>query len=247
MSMAAMVQEILADTHLLVSSTDVYRKICASMRHHREKRLWFSDRKFQFNLIQGVSEYGPDQGVPPDLVEISGKVIWTLIGGDESSRWGVQRVTHNDFDRLRIAGSTVQSQPSYWDWFANRLRLYPVPVSSTDLLEGRYVVDIGVPVVKYESGSFVFYDPAGTTKWDSTQLDAYNNDWLDPKGAYHLIRTRALHLLYKETLHDSDMANDYLSSWLEQVGVMEDETDAKDVGNTTISPCILDDDALRSW
>lgn len=238
MSIAAIREELKADLHSLVDDTSINRKIVAAMRHHRDKRLWFSERTFSFNLQAGVATYPPGNGPPPDMVEVVGRTLWVLIGGSQDNRWPVTREPSAQLEYFKQDG-TGQSQPDVWDWHASQLRFYPVPISSDDVVEGRYVVDIGVPVVKWEAGAFVFYAPDGLTKLSTAELDAWENDWTDPRGAYHLIRTRTAHTLYKDYLKDPEAANEQLASWLEQVAQLEGETEARTAGATEIAGYIL--------
>lgn len=239
MTIAAIKQELLSDLHSLVDETSVNRKIVAAMRFHREKRLWFSERTFSFTLEAGVANYSPGNGIPPDLVEIVGKTLWVLIDGSQDSRFPCTRVPSAELEWWKQDG-TGQSHPEIWDWHANQLRFYPIPSSTTtDVVEGRYVKDIGVPVVKWEASAFKFYSPDGLRLLSSTELDLFNNDWTDPLGAYHMVKARAGYLLCKEFLHDAEQAESYLSSWLEQVAVLENETEAKTAGATEIVGCIL--------
>lgn len=234
-------EELRADLHSLVATEAIDRKIIGAMRFHRGKRLWTSERTFRFNLTAGRTNYGPGDGygLPGDLVEIVGKTLWVLIGGSEEQRVPCIRDSTASLEHQRTGG-TSRGQPDTWDFFANQLRFYPTPISSTDEVEGRYVVDLGVPVVKYEAGAFKFYAPDGIRELSATELAEFNNDWLDPRGAAHLIRTRAAHDLYKQVLRDDEAAQTYLTAWLEQVGVLEDETEAKTAGATEIVPWILD-------
>lgn len=238
---ATLREELKADLHSQVDDTSINRKIVAAMRFHRDKRLWFSERTFQFKLTAGKSTYKPGEGPPPDLVEIVGRELQVLLGGDEAQRESVWRVPPAELDARRYEG-TQQSTPEDWDFYGNQLRLWPVPDSSTDQLYGRYVSDIGVPVTRYENGAFKFYAPNGVTQLTSTELDKFSNDWLDMKGAYHLIRTRTGYLLYKEFLRDAEAADDWLAQWLEQVNQAEIETEKRTVGSSFIVGTILGDD-----
>lgn len=240
MSIATIRQEILDDSHSLVSATTVDRKIVSAMRFHRDKKLWFSDRKFKFQLVEGQGSYTP--GASPlmeKVAEIVGKVVWVLIGGSEDQRWPVSRVTRNEFEYYK-QGGTSKSQPDIWDFHAGQLHLYPTPSSSTDLLEGYFVSDIGVPVLKYESGAYKFYAPDGVRLLTATEVDNFSNDWTSPQGAGHMIRARASYLLYRDNLSDPDRAQDWLTTWLEHVAQLEDETDMKTTGAVEIEGCILD-------
>ena len=237
-TIGAIAAAIKADTHSLADSTTVYRCIIKAARFMRDKRLWFSEKTFAFNLQDGVAAYKPGNGPPADLVEVVGTTLWVLIGGSQDQRYPCSREPSAFMDYQRMAG-TIESQPEYWDFHGGQLRFYPTPSSSSDVVEGRYVSDIGVPVTKWEAGAFTFYTPDGLRKLTTAELDAFANDWTDPRSAGDMVSARASHVLYKEFLRDAEMADTFLSTWLELVGQLETETEAKTAGATEIVPNIL--------
>lgn len=239
MSLGSLRQEIIDDAHSLVEAGVVDRKIIAAMRFMRDKRMWFSERSFSFKLTAGRAVYSPGDGLPNDVVEIVGKELWVLVGGSQDSRQACYRTATGSFEQAKLDG-TGKSQPELWDFYGNQLRFYPTPSSSTDVVEGRYVVDIGVPVVRYEASAYKFYAPDGLRQLSAAELAAFANDWTDPRGAGPMIRARAAHLLYKEYLRDTEQADAWLTTWLEHVAVLENETEAKTAGATEVVPCLLD-------
>jgi hypothetical protein len=78
------------------------------------------------------------------------------------------------------------------------------------------------------------------------ELDAYTSDWFDYVGAYHQTRTRAAYTLAKEVMRDADLANDYLTQWLEQVASLDVETEQRTGGMTEILGTILGD-GVSAW
>jgi len=234
-----MKQEILSDTHALVSDDDVYRKILSAAQHMRDKRLWYSDRKFSMSLQQGVSEYGETEGLPAGCAEIVGRNLYVLIGGSEDQRQPVVRIASSEFDYEKQLG-TSQSQPEVWDFQYRKLRLLPVPISSADVLVGRFVRSVEVPKVRYENAAYKYYSPDNQRELTAAELDSFDSDWFDQDGAYHMVRNLAMYKLYKETLRDPEVAQDFLQQWLEQVGVLEDETEQRTSGATEITAHIID-------
>jgi hypothetical protein len=238
--------EIAADLHLLVDDTTINRAICKAARFQRDTRRYFSERTFSFALTQGTSSYAPGNGPPLDLVEIVGPVLYLLVNGSEDDKRQVWRVTSREYD-ARTVGGTSQSEPTIFDFWAGKLRLYPTPDSTSYLLTGRYVRDLGVPEVRYEGGSFKFYAPPdGVRQMSTDELDAYTSDWFDYVGAYHQTRTRAAYTLAKEVMRDADLANDYLTQWLEQVASLDVETEQRTGGMTEILGTILGD-GVSAW
>lgn len=239
-NIATLRAEISADMHLLVDDTTINRAICKAIRFARDTRRYFSERTFSFALTQGTSNYTPGgNGPPDDLVEIVGPLLYLLVGGSDDDRRQVLRVTSRELDAARIGGIS-QAQPDRFDYWAGQLRLYPTPISSTDVLTGRYVRNLGVPEVRYEGGVFAFYAPDGVCKLSTAELDAFTNDFLDYQGGYQQTRTRTAYVLAKEVLRDANLANDYLTQWLEQVSQLDIETEQRTGGATEIAPCILD-------
>lgn len=249
MNVQSMKEELKADLHLLVDDTRIYRKILESARFMRDKRYWFSERTFAFTLTAGKQFYTPGAGPPADLVEIVGIELQLLVGGSEDMRLSLWRTTSREFEARRHAG-TQQDQPRVWDFWGNQLRFYPIPESSTDVVTGRYVRDIGVPQARYNTAAsgFKFYAPTDATReLTTTELDAFTNDWFDPRGAYHMVKARAAYLLCQD-LHDPDQANTYLSEWLELVGQLDAENEKRG-GATEIQGVLLDadDDVMDVW
>ena len=111
--------------------------------------------------------------------------------------------------------------------------------------EGRFVTDLGVPEVRWEAAAFAYYQPGGLRKMTTAELDGFTNDWVDPKGAYHMIRARAMYLLHRN-LRDSQAADEWLSMWLEQRAALEEETEQRTAGALTIQGTILGD-TVGSW
>lgn len=235
MSLGTLMQSITEDLHSLISSDQVYRKLIDSMRFHREQRLWFSERTFRFNLVADKAEYAPGEGPPLDMQEIVGKELWLWIDGDTDSRDVITRLPSREMESMKISGME-SDQPVYWDFWGNKLRFWPTPDSADDQVEGRYVVDVGVPVARYENSAWAFYAPDGLRKLSAAELAAFSNDWTDQRGAGPMVRNRAMHLICKEYLRDFDAANEFLSLWLEQKAQVEAETEAKTAGATEVVP-----------
>lgn len=234
-------QSMLADLHALVSADDITRKLIEAIRFHRGKNLWFSERTFSFRLRGGVEQYAPGDGngLPSDLVEIVGRYLWVTEGNPEieTYRLPVQRIAPEEMEghRSRTIG---RSEPQVWDFFANRLRLWPVPDDDLDVLSGRYVSDIGVPLALYTGGAWVFKTPNGSR----TLSDGYTSDWFDPNGAEPAIRRYGMYLVYKDVLQDSARAQEALLGWSEFWNIVQDESEGKTAGSLSLQPALLGDD-----
>lgn len=234
-----MEQEIYETLHALVSKTKIRHRVLTACRFHREKRYFFSERTFKFNLTQGRYEYRPGDGfgLPDDLVEILGSTLWwTPSGGTQAEP--VYRLDRDSMDWERAIESTSQGEPEDWDWWNGALRLSPIPNDSGDTIEGPYVRDLGVPVKKYNTGTsaWEFYTPDGAATLDGSFGEG--NHWFDEKGGYHLVKYRALYLCFQEILNDPERAQESLGTWLEERSRLEDETEGKS-GPEAIPPSLF--------
>lgn len=228
-------QMVAEDTKGLYGTATITRKIIDAINHHKIQRLWFSEKTFRFNLASGVSTYlpGDGQGLPEGLIEIVGRRLWVLQGGSEQARYPCHRVdTETLEDRKAFSTS---STPTSWDFYGGFLRLDPVPNNSADVLEGRYVSNIGVPLARYTEGAWSFRDPAG----GAALADDYTSDWFNNPTAAAMIRHRAVYLLHSETSRDGEAAQTALQLWLEAKIVVEEENEGKE-GPVEITPWLLD-------
>lgn len=230
-NIGSLVNWIIADLHTPGIENVIRRYIVDAMVFHRNKRYFFTDRKLQFNLTSGRSDYraGDGFGLPHDMVEVAGRHIWILLGGSEDQRDICERASHSLFEESISAWGTSKSQPDIWDWRGKTLRFSPTPTDSTDVAELWYLTNLSIPRVTYESGSFAFYHP--TTGEDITgTIDEWVNDWTSQEAGAAAIRNRAMYSVQKYFLRDMEAAQDSLAGWLEAVGQLEDETESKNAG-----------------
>lgn len=228
MNLDTMEREIAETLQLLASSSatqKVRHRILSSIRFHREKRYFFSERTFTFVLAAGRWEYRPGDGhgLPGDLVEIIGNVLWLTPEGSDQ-RTPLDRLDRQEMDWRRGFDASSIGEPSEWDWFEGALRLTPIP-DAADTISGPYVRDLGVPQKKWNAATsaWEFFTPNGA----ATLTGDFTNHWFDPLGGYELIKERALSLVYKDVLQDEGMANQHMTTWLEEKGRLEDETEGK--------------------
>lgn len=233
-NLATMEQECYETLHSLVSTTKIRHRILSSVRFHREKRYYFSERTFRFTLERGRHEYRPGDGhgLPDDLVEILGSTLYLTPSGSTQST-PIYRLDRDGMERDRYLEGTTLGEPEAWDWWTNALRLSPVPDDSGDTLEGPYVRDLGVPQKKYEASAWVFKTPDGA----ATLNGDFTNHWFDPQGGYELVKHRALYLCNMEILKDPASAQDHMTTWLEEKARLEDETEGKS-GPEEIPPAL---------
>jgi hypothetical protein len=237
MNLGTMTQAIVEDIHSLAPQSVVWRKIIESIRFHREKRYWFNERNFNFSYVIGVRGYKPGDGngLPDDLVEIVGNFIYVRAGGVTGSyRNVVQRITSEEMEH-RIAYNPGKAIPQVWDFWNMTLRFDPPPPNSTDMVQGRYVTDIGLPRASYSGAAWVFTTPNG----DKPLTGDFTSDWFDEKGAFNMVKMYATYLIYANYLRDADAATEALSRWLEETGSIAEENEGK-TGPLLITPTLLD-------
>lgn len=236
-NLATMEREIYEDLHSLASTTKIRHRILWAIRFHREKQYFFSERNFKFTLTDGRAEYRPGDGygLPADLVEIIGSILWWSPGGDPDYKEPVRRVGRDTWEWDVAVEAGYRGEPELWNWFDNALRLSPTPNDSTDVLEGPYVRDLGVPVKKYNTStsSWEFYTPDGNATLSGDFGEG--NHWFDQLGGYHLIKCKATERCFRQILQDTPSADEYLTMWLEEKARLEDETEGK-TGPDQIEP-----------
>lgn len=224
---------IVADLHVPGIEAIVRRYVVDAMTFHRNKRFFFSDRLHRFNLTANRRDYtvGDNFGLPADLVEIASRTIWILLAGSDDQREPCIRTTTSLFEDSMVAWGVNSSYPEEWDFRNRTLRFSPVPNSSSDIAEFRYLTNIGIPRIAYESGAFAYYHPT-TGEVITSEIDSWANDWTSQEAGATALRLRAQYMLQKQYLKDLEGAGETLGAWLEAVGQLEDETESKHAGVT---------------
>lgn len=240
-TLGSLKQQVIDDLHTPGIDDLVRRKCIQAMRFHRDKKFYFSDRECRFTLTPGRQVYRPGDGygLPGDLVEIASRVIWILISGSEDMRWPCHRVTTDNFEVSRGAWGSSRSQPEEWDFRTGALRFSPPSSSDTDVAELRYLANITFPLVNYELGAYVYYHPETHVALTTDQVDAWTNDWLEQEKGFAAIYARTKYHIAKEYLRDMELANDELTTWLEMVGQLENETESKTGGLSELPATIM--------
>lgn len=244
-TLGSIVQQLVDDLHVPIPEV-VRRKAVQMMRYHRDRKYYFSDRVHRFTLTQGRYDYKPGDGfgLPADLVEIQGQVIWILVGGNDDMRVPCYRITSPSWGRSKASWGTAKSQPEEWEFRAGALRFSPIPSSGTDDAELRYLTSTLIPRLNYENGAYVYYHPTTGQRLSSTDLDNWTNDWTSQEGGQAALMARTRYEVQKSFLGDPEGAQDSLTSWLEMVAQLENETESKMGQVAQLGGCLLgpDDD-----
>lgn len=248
-NIGAIVAWVIADLHVPGIEAVVRRYVVDAMTFHRNKRYFFSDRTIKFNLTANRRDYKPGDGfgLPPDLVEIASRTIWILLSGSNDQREPCIRTSTTLFEESIAAWGNSKSYPEEWDCRGSAivngaggviLRFSPTPTSSNDVAELRYVSNLLIPRISYESGAFAFYHPT-TGENITTEIDNWVNDWTVQEAGAAAIRLRAQYSVQKSYLRDSEGAAETMMGWLEAIGQLEDETESKMAGITYLEGSIL--------
>lgn len=234
------VAALTADLRNLVSADAVKRSLVESIRHHRNRRLGQSEATFSFALADGVADYAPgDDGggagsagdyLPQDFQQVIGDRLFAETTGTDH-RTEVFRVTPERMEQLRSMDPGESQVPEAWDVFGGKLRVWPTPDESATLLEGRYQLDLGVPIVQYVGGAFKYYEPRPDHTTEIT--DAWAPGWFHEHNV-QMIEAYAKHLLWKQ-MKDYEAADQWLQTWGERLADIQDEVEGL-TGPLTITP-----------
>lgn len=233
---------IMEELHISGIDDVVRRNICDAMTFHRNRRYFFTDRTLRFNLTAGRRDYKPGDGygLPADLVEIASRTIWIWLAGSADQKEPCIRTSTTLFEVIDAGWGNSQDHPDTWDFRGGMLRFAPTPNSAADVAELRYLTNIGIPRVTWESGAVAFYHPTTGEGLASAAVDAWVNDWTQQEAGHYAIRYRAKYTTQKGYLGDKEGAMDTLADWLEAVGQLEDETESKTSNVQYLEGQILD-------
>ena len=180
-----------------LSDSDVKLAIISQLRHYRIQRFHFNEAHYEFNLTEGVQNYGPDDGslngypadmFQPDYVYVkSAGITWVPI----------EQV---DFDTIRYENpqdGNNRGTPDVWAWYAGEMWFSSVPNPNAISVRIDYVRDIGIPTYEHDGSDWFFYsDETMQTEW----FDDIENAWF--LEAEELIRQAAKRDLYLNLYED---------------------------------------------
>lgn len=159
-----------------LGSSPIKRAIQSAIAKWEAEPFWFNEDYTTpfFTTVAGQELYGVGTD-PDDFAATPGIVVLhILVGGNrfEMKRQGWQYLEE-------ISPSpTARGQPFEWAWFANKIRLYPIP-------DGAYPVR------------------ASRTKLMALSADGDTNIWTNE--GYDLIRSEAKLILARDVLHDQQL------------------------------------------
>ena len=204
-----MVADILQEVNKPNDSDLADRAIASALRYLRSERFWFNEGTFEIITIKDQFEYA----MPTDFVSLIDRpyITWDT----SSSRRALLDKTHeftNDYRHYtwEFNGFSVTNQgvPAAFALVPDsdmpqRSKMVVVPIPDQDgrIIDGRYVRDFGIPLVKYTGSAWTLLDPANET---DTVPPTYTSPWFIE--GYDLLKNRAIYYMYKRYYRDMEAA-----------------------------------------
>lgn len=188
--------------------SQIVTAIQAAQRYCERKTFYFNEtRDVTFTTVAGQEWYDEsDNANIPTLVRIQAAYSEDAQG----QRTPLERVTPEDLETLSD-NSAAAGEPYSWTYFAQKIRLYPIPSSTA------YTIRLQLGPYRLAALS----DPSDT------------NAWLTE--AYDLIKARAKYILWKNTLKEAGPAAEALNDYNDQENALVGETTARN-GSGFIEP-----------
>ena len=178
-------------------SAQITSAIQAAIRYCERKNFYFTQsRTITFSTVAAQQFYGAaDNSLIPSLVQITD--MWS----EDSSgrRFIISQEEENELEYLSD-NSASSGRPYAYAYFAQQIRLYPVPDSAA------YTIRVQV----------------GAYKLTQLSADSDTNVWLTE--GYDMIKARAKYILAKDTVKDATIAAEALNDFNDQMRVLSDET-----------------------
>lgn len=173
---------------------DVNNAIVESIRHLSFDRYPFNQRDFIINVVDGQSSYD----LPADYLAMTGKVYFTQDGGFTRviDCLPIQQALESFGDIPNISSTAyipgTASVPFIGiDGVLKKVILSPALNLSPGTISFRYIADVGMLSVIYESSAFVIKRGVETIN-----SSTHTSPWFTE--GFHLLLHRALHLLWSE-------------------------------------------------
>jgi len=192
-TLAVMKQRIANELDRTDLADAIAAEIGSAINFHRFRRFFFNERRtaLVFNTAAGQADYeAAAHASIPHILDIDSVTL-----ARDGSTTSLHPIDQERMERLLGAVSSGQSRPSRYSYYAQALRLYPVP-------DGVYPIRV----------AGVFRVAAPVTD------DEAGNPWMT--DAEELIRSRAKKNLYASWMEGSDTAKAQVMDALEQ-GALE--------------------------
>lgn len=188
-------------------TTYANRALVEALRFHRSDHYWFNEGYFDLLTTADTYRYK----LPDDFVRQIGE-LYRSPSGSPTARYRLANRTVDFVTQYRHVGTDPDrwgsweagissGPPSSYAYFNGELVLQPIPDTSSDIISGRYVRDLGIPSIKYDGTNWLLYEPWSQT---TTLPATFTNAWLTE--GQDLIRSRAVHILQQRYYRNPEAA-----------------------------------------
>lgn len=193
------------DDTTLEYKNQIKTAIQAAIRYCERTPYYFNQtRTVTFPTVQGQAFYGvADNANIPTLVHIISAWSEDASGQRFELRWA-----NEDDIELVSDNSAAQGEPYWYTYFAQQVRLYPIP--------GATVYTIRLQLGPYRLAPVV--------------ADTDTNAWFSE--AFDMIKARAKYIVAKDTLKDVNVATEALNDYSDQEVALSAETSKRNSGDT---------------
>jgi len=178
-------------------TSQIAKAVQGAQRYCERFKFYFNETRSQtFTTVNGQDWYGSaDNSYIPDVVWI------TNLYSEDSNGQRILLVRERpEAIELLSDNSAATGEPYMWTYFNQKIRLYPIPGSTT--------FTIRMEIANYKLGAL--------------SADADTNAWLTE--AYDMLKARAKYILYKNTLKDAELAAEALNDFTDQRAMLFAET-----------------------
>lgn len=119
-SLTLLKSRIASDLKRTDLTTHIAYAIADAVGEYKGKHFHFNQARDTFSTVAGT-EFYTTTSIPDDIGEIDALTLTT--GGN---RYVMQRVSFDRHETMAVS-TTATGQPSCWSWYAQQLRLYPIP------------------------------------------------------------------------------------------------------------------------
>jgi hypothetical protein len=218
-------KQILEELNKPNDSSYADRAMAEAIRHHRTEHYWFNESRFEIVTSANVWHYP----LPSDFLRPIGEIYYARVNS-ATSRRKMSNKTNDFVEQTRYLGtdpdrwgsweSGISSgPPSVYAIYNGELCVSPIPDTDAEVIDGRYVRDLGTPQVIYNGSAWAIYTP-----WSlSTALPAtYANNWLT--DGQDLIRSRAIYYMQKRLYRNDEGAQNALMDNVEAMNRLRTES-----------------------
>lgn len=193
------------DDTTLEYKNQIKTAIQAAIRYCERTPYYFNQtRDVTFPTVQGQAFYGALANANiPTLVHIVSAWSEDASGQRFELRWA-----NEDDIELVSDNSAAQGEPYWYTYFAQQVRVYPIP--------GATVYTIRLQLGPYRLAPVV--------------LDTDTNAWFSE--AFDMIKARAKYIVAKDTLKDVNVATEALNDYQDQEVAIAAETSKRGSGDT---------------